>query len=241
MRGNFFFNTFLHALFAEMGSPVRLPVAPRNSPSIYGREPLPFVYGEGEVNLNRQFARGYPLSGYGYFTVPALDTHAHPSKWVEEWSTELAVFHEKGISNSEFHLNKCIHLKNNMNIGPEGVRTETQIDTLLHSMIGETPSGKFIAGVNFHHYASVGTDNCFTFWLCDYLHQFEVHLKAAGVHEAVWASRYKQQLDGKLMKALVARWSPITNTIFTYYEELGISLWDVYRITGLPIVGEMYD
>lgn len=43
------------------------------------------------------------------------------------------------------------------------------------------------------------------------------------------------------MKDLVARWSPVTNTIFTCYGELGISLWDVYRITGLPIVGEMYD
>lgn len=43
------------------------------------------------------------------------------------------------------------------------------------------------------------------------------------------------------MKALVAHWSPATNTIFTCYGELGISLWDVYRITGLPIVGEMYD
>lgn len=43
------------------------------------------------------------------------------------------------------------------------------------------------------------------------------------------------------MKALVARWSPTTNTIFTCYREFGISLWDVYRITGLPIVGELYD
>lgn len=43
------------------------------------------------------------------------------------------------------------------------------------------------------------------------------------------------------MKALVSRWSPITNTIFTCYRELGISLWVVYRIAGLPIVREMYD
>lgn len=36
-----------------------------------------------------------------------------------------------------------------MDIGPEGVRTETQIDTVLHIMIGETPSGQFTAGVDF--------------------------------------------------------------------------------------------
>lgn len=66
-------------------------------------------------------------------------------------------------------------------------------------------------------------------------------MKAVGVYEAIWASRYKQQLDGELMKALVARWTPTTNTIFTCYGELGISLWDAYRVIGLPIVEEMYD
>lgn len=94
--------------------------------------------------------------------------------------------------------------------------------------------------MDFRHYASVSTGNCFTFWLCDCLHRFEVRLKAAGVYEVIWASRYKQQLDGELMKALVACWSHTTNTIFTCYGELGI-LWDVYRIIGVPIVGEMYD
>lgn len=74
----------LYALFAEMGSPVRLPMAHKNLPSIYGSEPLPFLYGEGEVNLDREFVRGCPLSGYSYFVVPTLNTHTHPSKWVEE-------------------------------------------------------------------------------------------------------------------------------------------------------------
>lgn len=114
-----------------------------------------------------------------------------------------------------------------MDIGPEGARNETQIDTLLHSMIGENPSEQFTTEVDFRHYASVNTDNRFTFWLCDCLHWFEVRLKATGVYEAVWASRNKQQLDNELMKAPVAHWSPTTNTIFTCYGELGISLWDV--------------
>lgn len=42
------------------------------------------------------------------------------------------------------------------------------------------------------------------------------------------------------MKAPVARWSPTINIVFTCYGELVISLWDVYRIIGLSIVGEMY-
>lgn len=63
----------------------------------------------------------------------------------------------------------------------------------------------------------------------------------AGVYDAIWAWCYKQQLDEELIKALVARWSPCTKTFTTCYGELGISLRDFYRITGLPIVGDMYD
>lgn len=94
-------------------------------------------------------------------------------------------------------------------------------------MIGEAPSGKFITQVGFHYYASISDDNRFTCWLCDCLYQFEGRLKVAGVYEAIWTSRYKQQRGEGMMKALVARWSPVTNTIFTCYGELGISLWDV--------------
>lgn len=82
--------------------------------------------------------------------------------------------------------------------------------------------------MDFRHYASVSTDNRFTYWLCDCLHRFEGCLKAPKVYEAIWASQYKQQLDERLMKALLARWSSVTNTIFTCYGELGISLWEAY-------------
>lgn len=176
-----------------MDCPVKLPMAPKNLPSVYGHEPLPFL--EGEVNLDQEFVRGYPLNGYGYFAIPALDTHTHPSKLVEERSADLADFQGKGIPRPEFHLTKCVHLKDNMDIGPEGVRSETPINTLLHSMIGENPSGRFIARVDFRHYASVSIDNRFTFWLCDCLHRFKARLKAAEVYDAIWVSRHKKQLD----------------------------------------------
>lgn len=80
-----------------MGPPIKLPVALKNLPLVHGREPLPFLYGEGEVNLNREFVRGYSLSGYGYFAIPALDIHTHPSKWVEERSADLRIFKEKAF------------------------------------------------------------------------------------------------------------------------------------------------
>lgn len=62
-----------------------------------------------------------------------------------------------------------------------------------------------------------------------------------GIYEAIWASQFNQPVDEDLLKTFIARWCPNTNTVVTCYGELGISLWDVYRITGLPIVGEMYN
>lgn len=46
-------------------------------------------------------------------------------------------------------------------------------------------------------------------------------------------------MDEGLLKAFVARWCPNTNTVVTYYGELGHIFMDVYCITGLPIVGDM--
>ena len=34
---------------------------------------------------------------------------------------------------------------------------------------------------------------------------------------------------------------PTTNTLHTSIEEVSISLWDLYRIVGLPIIGSFYD
>lgn len=68
-----------------------------------------------------------------------------------------------------------------MDIGPEGVRSETQIDTLFHSMIWETPSGQFITEVDFRRYASVKPTTA-------------LHFGCATVysHMRLYPSRYKQ-------------------------------------------------
>lgn len=49
--------------------PPRLPLVPRNFPSVFGCELLPFVKGDGDVILDWEFLRGYPLNGYGYFLI----------------------------------------------------------------------------------------------------------------------------------------------------------------------------
>ncbi|KAH7854834.1 hypothetical protein Vadar_018209 [Vaccinium darrowii] len=44
-----------------------------------------------------------------------------------------------------------------------------------------------------------------------------------------------------VFKAFLERWSPDTNTFHASYGELGFSLWDLHRISGLPILGEFYE
>ncbi|KAJ0961990.1 hypothetical protein J5N97_029818 [Dioscorea zingiberensis] len=48
-------------------------------------------------------------------------------------------------------------------------------------------------------------------------------------------------LDPNFYKALVELWYPDTNTFHLLYGEVGISLWDIKRLGGLPINGNIYD
>ena len=44
-----------------------------------------------------------------------------------------------------------------------------------------------------------------------------------------------------MIRAFCERWCPITNTLHTSIGEVSISLWELYRIAGLPIIGSFYD
>ncbi|GAA0162982.1 hypothetical protein LIER_18961 [Lithospermum erythrorhizon] len=41
--------------------------------------------------------------------------------------------------------------------------------------------------------------------------------------------------------AFVKCWSPSTNTLLLPYGELSISLWDLYKLGGLPVAGHLMD
>lgn len=56
----------------------------------------------------------------------------------------------------------------------------------------------------------------------------------------MWASQFNVPVDDGLLKAFIARRCPNTSIVHTYYNELGISLWDINQITGFPIIWEMY-
>ena len=44
-----------------------------------------------------------------------------------------------------------------------------------------------------------------------------------------------------MIKAFYKRWCPTINTLHTSIGEVSISLWDLYHIIGLSIIGSFYD
>lgn len=100
----------------------------------------------------------------------------------------------------------------------------SKVEKTLHNMIGDTARARFPYFIDVHHFTLVTRDMRFTFWLWDCLKHFENTLKQATVYETIWASRYIMPVVPNLLKALIARWSPRTNTILSCYGELGISL-----------------
>ncbi|CAL5391783.1 unnamed protein product [Camellia sinensis] len=79
------------------------------------------------------------------------------------------------------------------------------------------------------------------FWLNDVLSTFAPILKKCGIYAAIYVSQFAYARNVSLLKGFLERWSPDTNTFHTIYGKLGISLWDLHRISGLPICGEFYE
>ncbi|KAL2894557.1 Serine/threonine-protein phosphatase 7 long form-like protein [Bienertia sinuspersici] len=78
-------------------------------------------------------------------------------------------------------------------------------------------------------------------WTEDILFHFEEPLQLSSIYDAVYASLYSYAKDINIMRAFCESWCPTTNTLHTQLGELSILLWDLYKLGGLPISGEIYD
>ncbi|KAG5523835.1 hypothetical protein RHGRI_030732 [Rhododendron griersonianum] len=79
------------------------------------------------------------------------------------------------------------------------------------------------------------------FWLSDVLSSFAPTLEKAGIYSAVYISQFSYTRNINVFKAFLERWSPDTNTFHATYGEVGFSLWDLHRVSGLPILGGLYE
>lgn len=168
---------------------------------------MPFL-GAGAVDDVGRISPRFHLSGYSYFVGPPLPPCGHPVEWVETGGVDMADFRGKGTPVRKFHSGFCMTLKDSIKVGQERIIGESTIATLLNDMT-DGPAEMF------PHHIDPPLNNCqlgycFIYWLCNCLNNFEGILKMAD-YEIIWASRYKQQLDEELLKALIARWFPCTS------------------------------
>ncbi|KAL2942840.1 Tropomyosin [Bienertia sinuspersici] len=78
-------------------------------------------------------------------------------------------------------------------------------------------------------------------WTEDVLSRYGDILELCSVRDAVYASLYSYDRDTNILRAFCESWCPSTNTLHTMAGEFSISLWDLYKLGGLPISGRIYD
>ena len=78
-------------------------------------------------------------------------------------------------------------------------------------------------------------------WVEEVLGRHGPFLKGCKLYKAIFASLFKYNHHASMIRAFYERWYPTTNTLHTSIGEVSISIWDLYHITGLPIIGSFYD
>jgi len=78
-------------------------------------------------------------------------------------------------------------------------------------------------------------------WTKRVLTCFEEPLQQVGIFGAVGVSQFPYHFDVNVWRAFCEFWGPLTNTLHHGTGEVGISLHDLERVGGLPILGDIYE
>ncbi|KAJ8449170.1 hypothetical protein Cgig2_027172 [Carnegiea gigantea] len=78
-------------------------------------------------------------------------------------------------------------------------------------------------------------------WTEYILKHFEHTLRSANIYGAIGVSCYPYHCDSDVWRAFCELWGPLTNTFHHDAREVDISLYDLERIGGLPILGDIYE
>ncbi|GAA0187385.1 hypothetical protein LIER_34673 [Lithospermum erythrorhizon] len=78
-------------------------------------------------------------------------------------------------------------------------------------------------------------------WTEDVLSRCSDILDSAPLFDAVKASLCVYDYSEAFLKAFCENWYPSTNTLIIHQGDLSISLWDLSKIGGLPVIGHLFD
>ncbi|XP_071936559.1 uncharacterized protein [Coffea arabica] len=78
-------------------------------------------------------------------------------------------------------------------------------------------------------------------WLEDILGRNKQELRENCLFDALYASLFTYDRNLHVLRAFCEAWCPDTNTLHTSVGELSLSLWDLHKLGGLPIIGGIYE
>ena len=125
-------------------------------------------------------------------------------------------------------LNPCESTATNFDLDTLGYRVNTDPTTVLWT-------GRTL----FCKYTPYPTG--YEKWTFEVIRKSFDTLKWVGILGAVAVSTGSYNFDSSMVKGLIEMWCPKTNSFITPFSKVGISLWDLRCIGGLPIIGELYE
>ncbi|KAL0406232.1 UNVERIFIED_CONTAM: hypothetical protein Slati_3937100 [Sesamum latifolium] len=78
-------------------------------------------------------------------------------------------------------------------------------------------------------------------WTEDVLSRCGKRLRPISAYDVVYTLLFTYDHNSDIIKAFCEAWCPLTNTLLTSAGELSISLWDLYDLAGLSMMGCLYD
>ncbi|KAH7668839.1 Protein-serine/threonine phosphatase protein [Dioscorea alata] len=173
--------------------------------------------------------------------TPIFDSEAEPaiiyegkeqSEWVKRYPNRMAI--AKLSTNRWFEdgLTDAVCLK------PEGeVKDLKTFETLGSKIINHYPGWRGREPIQNNlidhpYYAE---------WAKYIVNNYSKELSEVELVGGIVASVGHYDFDVNFYKALMELWCPETNTFHFLHGEVGISLWDIKELGGLPIIGDIYD
>ena len=78
-------------------------------------------------------------------------------------------------------------------------------------------------------------------WLEDILGRSKQVLHENHLFDTFYASLFTYDRNSHILRAFYEAWCPNTNILHTSAGELSLSLWNLHKLGGLPIIGSIYE
>ena len=215
-----------------------------DSMDVYGEticQPALAVNGR-ELKFGPQYRRSFPLKNLK-INIPCKD----PISWIQKTETFTGWFTFDSqredtvidVCKNYGPLYKLTMLEKVDGKGHEDCKipNDKEFYPALHRLYNEKKNWgsdfKFRGLATFHPYLMEWTD-----WI---LVEYKELLEQANIFGAVAVSCYSYERCKDVWRAFCELWSPLTNTFHHGVGELGISLYDLKVIGGLPVLGIPYE